>query len=287
MGQAHQVLDEVTRLRADLATLPAASGPDEAVTPWDVREALLDAGRSAALRLGRHADALILNAEVVASLRDRRAPATDTARARFGDYFPLLSLGRIEEALQMLLDCRQAFQDARDTEMLGKTLGALANAEDERGHVDAAIHLQRDALRYNYIAGDVSSIVVSYHFLGRYLRHARQFTPALASHLAAALVSFLTGAGDIHQSVPAAATDLRELGTSAVPPAAVPPAAVLPADVADLCRQVDAIPGKELPGLLAALSPDPETAEQALRDLIAQVQELAATPPAEADPDLA
>jgi hypothetical protein len=185
----------------------------------------------------------------------------------------------------MLLDCRQIFQDAHDTKMLGKTVGALANAEDERGHVDAAIHLQRDALRYNYLTGDVNSVVVSYHFLGRYLHHARQFGPALASHLAAALVSFFTGAGDIHQSVPAAATDLRELGTSAVPAAEVPPADVAPADVADLCRRVGDTPGSDSPDpalavLLAKLSPDPETAEQTLRDLIAQARELAATPPA-------
>ena len=48
--------------------------------------------------------------------------------------------------------------------------------------------------------------------------------------------------------------------------------------MADLCRQLGDIPGTDLPGLIAALSPDPETAEQALRDLIAQAQELAAAP---------
>ena len=107
MGQARQVLDEVTRLRARMATLPATRGPDETVTPWNVREVLLDTGRDAALLLGRWDDALDLNADLVASMRDRRAPATDIARARFNDYGPLLRLGRTEEALAVLLDCRQ------------------------------------------------------------------------------------------------------------------------------------------------------------------------------------
>jgi hypothetical protein len=54
--------------------------------------------------------------------------------------------------------------------------------------------------------------------------------------------------------------DLRELGDTAVPPR----------DVADLCDRLADIPGTDLPGLIARLSPDPETAEQALRDLTAQ-----------------
>jgi CHAT domain len=276
MGHARQVLDEATRLRDHMATLPATRGPNETIPPWDVREALLDTGRQAARLLGQHADALALNAEVVASKRGRRDPATDIARARFNDYHPLLRLGRTEEALAVLLDCRQVFQDAHDTGMLGMTLGALADTEDERGHGDAALRLQCDALRYSYLAGDVDGIAVSYHNLGNYLhRHARQPAPALASRLTAALISTLAGDGLANDSTLAAATDLRESGTAAVPPA----------NVADLCRILGDIPGTNLPGLLAALSPDAGTAERTLRDLIAQAQELAAVPPAEASPD--
>jgi uncharacterized membrane protein YccC len=167
------------------------------------------------------------------------------------------------------------FQDAHDTLALGKTLSALADTEDQRGHGDAALRLQRDALRYKYLAGDVHGIAVSYHNLGSSLR---QPAPALASHLTAALIRTLagvggTGTGSATDSAQQAATDLRELGTTATPPA----------DVAALCRQLGDIPGTDLPGLIAALSPDPGTPEQALRDLIAQAQELAAAPPAEAD----
>jgi tetratricopeptide (TPR) repeat protein len=263
MGQTDRVLDEVTRLRARMKTLPATASPDETATPWEVRETLLDTGRHAAERLGRHADALALNGEVVSSLRARRAPATDIAVARFYDHGPLLSLGRTKDALRVLLDCRQVFQDARDTRKLGNTLSALARTEDARGHGEAALRLERDALRYLYLAGDLEGIAASYHNLGNYLAvHARQPAPALASHLTSALIRTLTRMFGTDDSIQAAGADLRLFGAEAI----------APADLADLYRQAGDIPGTDLPGLLAALSPDPETAEQALRDLIAQAR---------------
>jgi tetratricopeptide (TPR) repeat protein len=272
MGQASQVLAEVTRLRDHLATLPAPPGPNEAATAWNVRETLLNTGQDAARQLQLWAEALDLNAAIAASERDRNAPATDTARTRFNDYAPLLRLGRTEEAIALLRDCLRAFQDAHNTRMLGKTLTALANAEDQRGHGEAALRLERDALRHRYLAGDVTGMAVSYHNLGNYLcRHASQPAQALASHLAAALIYALTGGAYLDRAVDAAATDLRESDTTAVPPATV----------ADLDHQVGDIPGTDLPALLAALCPDPDTADQALRDLIAKAQELAAAPPAE------
>ncbi len=194
-----------------------------------------------------------------------KAPATNIAGARFSDYEPLLRLGRTEEALRVLLDCRQVFQDAHDPRGLGKVLGALADVEDTRGHGDTAIRLQRDALRYLYLAGQALDIAASYHNLGNYLAlRARQPAQAHACHLTAALIQVLTGGTGSEDPLDAATADLRELGT----------AATLPSDVADLSRQVGDIPGTDLPSFLATLSPDPEAAEQALRDLIAQAQAL-------------
>jgi tetratricopeptide (TPR) repeat protein len=269
MGQAGRVLAEVERLRDRLQTLPAPPGPNETVSPWNVREALLDTGNDAARQLGRWEEALDLSAAQIASMRGRRATAADVARSRFNDYWPLLRLGRTGEALDLLLDCRQVFQDANDIEALGKALSALAEIEDERGHGDAAIRMERDALRYKYFAGDMIGIADSYHNFGNYLRlHARQPAPALACHLAAALIRALTGVDDGGQSVGAAANDLREFGAAATPPA----------DVAALCGQIGEIPGADLDRLLAALAPDPAATEQALRQLITQAQSEAATP---------
>jgi hypothetical protein len=284
MGQSGQVLDEVQRLRDRLPTLPAVPGPDETDTPWSVREVLLDTGREAARQLGRWEEALDLGAVIIASMRGRRAPATDIARARFSDYGPLLRLGRTGQALDLLLECRQVFQDARDTRMLGKTLSALADTENQRGHGDAAIRMARDALRYGYLAGDVTGIAVRYHNLGNYLRrHARQPAPALACHLAAALIRALTGAADLDDSVRAAAADLRALGPAASFAARTDlgefgPAVTPPGDVDGLCRQIGEIPGADLARLLAALAPDPAAVEQALRQLITQAQTEAAAP---------
>jgi tetratricopeptide (TPR) repeat protein len=279
MGHADQVLDEVQRLRRHLDTLPDRSGPDEAVSPWDVREVLLDTGRNAALDLGRWQDALDLGTEIIASQHARHAPAAEMARTRFGDHGPLFKLGRIDEALDLLRDCRQVFSDAGDIQGLGKTLSALASTEHERGRGDVALQLERNALRYSYLAADVDGLAASYHNLGLHLRrHARQPAAAATAHLTAALIRALTGiggtanSGSVASSVREAATDLRELGPG--------PAADLPADVADLCRRLEAlnIPGTDPAALIARLSPDPQTAEHALQDLIAQVREQAETP---------
>ncbi len=277
MGQASHVLAEVTRLRGDLDSGPTTPdpdpGPDETVPPWHAREVLLDTGRDAAGRLNRWADALDLNAAQLASMRDRRAPATYIARALLNDYGPLLRLGRTDEALALLLECRQVFDDAHDYEMLGNVLTALADVEDKRGHGDVAINLERDALRHHYLAGNVPGIAISYHNLGGYLGiHTRQPTPALASRLTSALIKALTRINDDDLSLHAAARDLRDLGSAATPPT----------DIAGLDRMLGDIPGTDLPRLIAALSPTPETAEATLRDLIAQAQNLAATPATDA-----
>jgi tetratricopeptide (TPR) repeat protein len=269
MGQTGRVLAEVERLRDHMQTLPVVAGPDDTVAPWNVRETLLDTGREAASQLARWEDALDLNAAQTASKRDRRAPAANVARARFNDYAPLLRLGRTDEALDLLLECLQVFQEANDIGPLGKTLSALADTEDNRGHGDAAIRMERDALRYTYLAADAIGIAVCYHNLGNYLRrHARQPAPALACHLAAALIRAFTGADGGDRSVRAAAVDLREFGV----------AATSPGDVAVLCSQIGQIPGADLHRLLAELVPDPAVTEQALRQLITQAQAEAVTP---------
>jgi tetratricopeptide (TPR) repeat protein len=273
MGRSGQVLEEVTRLRDRMATLPATPGPDEADTTWHVREALLDTGRYAAMLAGRHADALPFIAEVVASQQSRHAPADVIARTRYNNYYPLLHLGRTEEALAVLQDCRQVFQDARDTLMLGKTLSALADIEEARGHGDAAIRLERDGLRYSYLAKDLEGIAIGYHNLGNHL--AGQPALAFASHLTSALVCAMTGNEDDAESIEAAASDLRGFG----------PDDIQPAGIADLCRQIGDIPGTNLASLIEQFSPDQATAEETLRNLIAQAQELAVAPEPEPEPE--
>jgi len=270
MGQARKVLAEVTRLRAHMATLPATSGLDEMYSPWNIREMLFDAGHTAALQLGLWAEALVFGAAIATSQRSRNASAAAIALTRFNDCAPLLRLGRIEEAIAVLRDCLQAYQDAHHIEGIGRTLSVLADAEDRRSHGDAAVRLERDALRYLYLCGEADGIAISYHNLGAYhRRYTGQPTQALASRLASALIFTLTRGGYLDWAIKDAATDLRELGTAVTPPMSV----------ADLNHQLGDIPGTDLPALLAALSPDPDTTKQALRDLVATVKERATAPP--------
>jgi hypothetical protein len=263
MGQASPVLAELERLRSQMRALPATAEPGETATPHNVREVLFETGRDASALLGRWNDALDFSAELIASMRYRGAPAAEIARARFGAYGPLLRLDRTDEALSLLRGCRQVFVDARDIGMLGMVLSALADTEHQRGQGDAAIRLQRDALRYKYLTMDMPHIALSYHNLGHYLHaHARQPAQAIACHLAAALIRALSGAAGTDDSIQAAATDLRVFGPDAIPPA----------NVADLCLRLSDIPGTNLPGLIVRLSPDPDASDEVLCDLIAQAR---------------
>jgi hypothetical protein len=269
MGHVEQVFDDVQQFRRQMDALPSRPSPGDLALSWNVRETLLDTGLIAALKLDRWQDALNLNAEIIASKRARRAPVDDIARSRVNDHAPLLRLGRTDQAMDLLLDCRQTFHDTGDIQALGMTLSALADAEDSRGHGDAAIRLERDALRYRYRSGDILGITLSYHNLGLRLHiRANQPTAALAAHLAAGLIRALTGA-DGAGSVLCAAIELRVLGSTSEPPT----------DIADLCDRLADIKGTNLPGLIAKLSPEPQTAERTLRDLIVQARQLAEEPP--------
>jgi tetratricopeptide (TPR) repeat protein len=267
MGRSEQVLGEVLRLRAAMEALPAVPDQPEGVTPWNVREELLGTGRDAALRLGRWEDALELNAAIVASGRARGAPATVIAQARFNDYVPLLRLDRIEDALELLLECRRVFERAHDIGALGATLSALAAVENARGHIEVGISLERDALRYKYLAGDADAITSSHRNLGSYLRRS-QPAVALTHHLAAALIGALAGAGGTDRSLSEAAIDLRALGAGTQ----------VPSDVAELCNLVAEVPGADLYRLLTSLAAGPDI-QYALSQLIARVRALAAAPP--------
>ncbi|HET6189646.1 MAG TPA: CHAT domain-containing protein [Trebonia sp.] len=264
LGYASEVYAEVYRLHALTRTLPVVAGEDEAVDPWDVRERLMYVGREAALHLEHWDDVLAFGSFLADHLTGRGSSAAEIARVRFTDYTALLRLGRVGEALDLLLSCREAFQDARDIDMLGSTLGALAHVEHERGHGDAAIQLARDALRYEYLGGNVHDIAVTYGSLGNYLHlHARRIESALACHLTASLLHVRSGVDKAGRLATDAAIDLRELG----------PDAVLPATIPDLCRRLGDIPGTDPAGLLARLFPGPGEGERMLLLLTGKVRE--------------
>jgi hypothetical protein len=125
LGRSQEVLDWVAELRQTMAGLPEHGATNERVDPWNVRETILGTGSSAAANLERWEQVLVLNGEQIESMRRRDAPALEVARTAFNDYAPLLRLGRLPEARQLLLGCRDVFDDAHDVGPLGKTLSAL------------------------------------------------------------------------------------------------------------------------------------------------------------------
>ena len=264
-GRYRYVFDQVKGLLGHMEALPKVVDPlSEERDPASTRELVFNAGREAALRLGEWNDALSLNAVMIAGMRDRNEPATAVARARFNDYGPLLRTRRMDKAFEILLECLHVFREANDVAGIGNTFSALAQVENERGHGDAAIQMQRDALRYKYIAGDVFSIAISYHNLGDYLiLYARQPIPALACHLAAALIDTLTG-NSSSTSVNAVAMDIYLFGSEVVPPV----------NMDELHRNMGEIPGTDLAGLIAQFSLDPDVGEQTLRNVVAKAREL-------------
>ena len=151
-GHSQEVLNAVTHQRAIMDEMPETSNQPEAVAPWDVREGLLDTGRDAAINLEKWQQALDINAEIWESRNRRGAPVHELARVRFNDYGPLLHLGRVTEARDLLLEGLSIFEAISDIRAVGKVLSALATVEKKLAHEDAAVRFEKDALRLSYAA---------------------------------------------------------------------------------------------------------------------------------------
>jgi hypothetical protein len=266
-GHHQQVLQQVLALREQMVELPdPPESTDATVIPWNVRETLLHTGVFAALDLEDWQQALDLNAEIHTSKQRRGASPAEQANTRFNDYGPLLRLGRVEQARDLLIDCRAVFETSNHITRLGQTLGALAHAEVELGHLPRAIELETDALRYTYLAGDPSAIAASHNNLANSLQRASR-DPRLvwAHHLAAAVIRYQTGHG-------ALTTSLRNLaGLLGTDPDTAP------GSFAEVCTLVEQTDGVHLTRLLDQLphhAPDPHTA---MTEVLRQASQAATT----------
>ncbi len=213
MGRYEEVLDAVEALRPRIAALPFQSDAEETVNPWNVRETLLDTGRTAALYSEQWERALALNAEILRYREERGAGALELARTRFNDYFPLLRLRRFEEARALLLACRAVYEAERAIPQLGRVYSALADLEDKVGDRAAAVRFQQTALGYAYQAGAPEDCAISHHNLANYLeRQGADPALVLAHRLADAVICLQTQSGGL-------ATSLRNLAKTDLPPA--------------------------------------------------------------------
>jgi hypothetical protein len=272
MGEHARVLAETETLRAAMTDLPARRGASEANNPWSVREAILDTGRSSALATGEWQRCLDLNAEVVASQRQRGAGVHEVTRTRFKDAWPLIELGRLGEAGRLLAECQRVFEDHADTPVLALVLGTRADLEDKLGRWQAAADLARAALRLAYARPEPLDIAIRHHNLAAYLGELGGDRAGQRAHrLVAALIYELSGmAHDLAGTVRDLAAELR--GDD--------PAARLPATVAQVVAAAELTEGVRLAALLAALHPDP----RAVEDALAEILRAAAAPGAPARP---
>ncbi|MEU0557438.1 hypothetical protein [Dactylosporangium sp. NPDC006015] len=259
LGQPEQVLTEVRQLIAEMDQLPPQRDADDAVDPFAVREGLLNLGVHAARALEHWQEALDFNAGNVASLRARAAGEHAVAFAGFADYLPLIRLGRLDDAEELLRSCQQVFEQHQDIPSLARTLGGRADLADNRGHRDEAIDLTHAALRLTYTHPDPDDIAVSHHNLALYLSQAGA-DPAsqLAHRLAAAIIRQLTGqTHELIDTVRALAGQLREL-----------PDTMVPATLADLTATVEQVEGVRFADLIGALAGDPDTAQHTLNTVL-------------------
>jgi hypothetical protein len=259
MGEYDAVLEAVEALRPEMEALPLEREAEEAVLPWNVREVLLNAGAYAATGSEGWEEALELNAEIVASKEARGASALEVARGRFGDYGPLLGLGRTDEARDLLLDCRAVFEAERDILYLGKVCGGLADLEDETGGREAAVRFEEVALGYKYQAGEPQACAISHHNLANYLaRQGADPADVLAHRLADAVICYQTQSGGF-------GTSLRNLARSDLPPA--------PPPFTDVVERVQVVEGVRFGALFERLPrtvADGDAALRAIWELVAE-----------------
>ncbi|MCO5996344.1 CHAT domain-containing protein [Actinoallomurus rhizosphaericola] len=254
IGTAEEVMDETERLWESTLTLPETGDESEGVVVWVCREELLRLREGLAKELGDRERGMELNAEIIASMRQRGAPDHVIADVQLDRCSYLLPLGRVDEVLRLLQKCRLAFEHAQDLSGLAQVLSMLAFVEYNRGRTTVALHLGRDAVRYTYLGRDLWYTGQRHLELGEYLRSNGDQDHAQAHLLAAALIQTITG-GDRRRYLRAAAAVLT---------------APVPADLAELCERVAETPGIDLEELITQLVPDRAAAQDLYARTVAE-----------------
>lgn len=257
-GEHDRVLEEVERLRARMRDLPEKSDQEEAISPWNVREGVLDVGRNAAMSSGRYQLALDLNAEMLGIMMDRGATELELTVFEFNDYGPLLELQRYKDAAELLWRCRDLFEREKDIPGLGRVFSALADLEDRLAHIDQAIRFEEAALSYKYVLGDPRDISVSHNNLANYLAK-KGSEAALAHGLADGIICLQTGL-DLATTVANLRIHLGILGNDAAP-----------AGFDQLCAEVEKVEGVRFRELFDRLPRRARDGEEALREIMEMV----------------
>jgi tetratricopeptide (TPR) repeat protein len=261
LGRYSEVLEAVERLRKQMRGMPLSGEAEEGANPWNVREVILDTGRDAARGLERWEEALAFNQENVEATEARGATDLEIARTRFNDYVLLLRLGRYSDARQLLLECRQRFEEGSYTAGLGAVLGALADLEDKLGRHSESIRYGQTALRYNYHASEPANCAISHFNLANCLtRGGGDPQAALAHRLASAVIRLQTSEGRLTGTLQALSQHLASFSPDPPP---------LPGNFDELSEIVERVEGVRFRELFSRLpTENASTGDEALQKVL-------------------
>ncbi|MBV7333852.1 tetratricopeptide repeat protein [Chloroflexi bacterium TSY] len=199
-GQAQEALpaieshlDEIRGWwQATLQGQQVADAPDREYLARALISAL-DIARSANLRLEAWQaclDLLTENEEVERALGQSEH---ELARTRFNRYGPLLRLGRLDEAQQVLEGCLATFREADDLVAQATTLSALASLWNQLGDVAQAVTLAEQALTVHNRLPDPSNRAMSHGNLSNYLHKQGNHEESVRHQLASGIYFFTSG----------------------------------------------------------------------------------------------
>ncbi|MGA2737441.1 MAG: hypothetical protein ABSG65_08315, partial [Bryobacteraceae bacterium] len=174
---------------------------------------------------------------------------------------PLLRQRRYPEARQLLLECRQRFEEASYPAGLGGVLSALADLEDKLGHPAESIRHEQTALRFRYLVGEPGDCAISHFNLANcFMRGGGDSQEALAHRLACAAIEFQTSSGGLRMTLGAMSGHLASFSPNPPP---------LPASFDELCEIVERIEGVRFRDLFSRLPTDnAATGDEALQKVL-------------------
>jgi len=153
----------------------------------------LDIAGQANLALERWQACLDLLGETEQAKRDLGESELELARTRFNQYGPLMSLGRLDDAQQVVESCLVVYRAEEDVTYQSKALTALASVWEERGETGQAVALARQALALCNQLPDPADRAILHNNLAIYLEKAGQQPQAARHRLAAGVYRLISG----------------------------------------------------------------------------------------------
>jgi hypothetical protein len=258
------VLSEVADRIAEMERLPYRANREN-VDQWTVREMIFDTGYFSALAIDAWQLALDLNAELLASQRQRGASPLELASTQLNDVGPLSQLGRVDEARQVLRSCRTIFEENNDIAELARVFGVLAHLEVTGGHPEIAAEFERTVLRILYTRSDPREIAMSHESLARYLQLAAADPAGQAAHQLAAVLLYRLAdlTTDLVNAEHVLVTRLHESRLRGIDGTVQ-----FPATLSELTQTAELTDGVRLMGLIDTLEPDPQAAAATFAEIL-------------------